>query len=181
MVNGLRRLITPSADPPTTAMPVRVDHEHTVCAVVTVAILAAACHLSWLSWQAAVTYSADPANPYVYAQTSPDLLELVDTVKGIAAASPDGNLTRIDVIATDGDYWPLPWYLRGLTRIGYWEKMPAGPPAKVVIVSPQMAGAFEGRKDYVMTGIRALRPQVWLQLYVEADLWRAYVSRRTSH
>ena len=181
MLNGLKGLLTRSAGRDAASLQTRISHEHAGWIAVTILILAASVHLCWLSWQAEVTYAADPVNPYVYAQTSPDLLELVDTVEGVTATSPDGTRTRVDVIATDGDYWPLPWYLRRLSRIGWWDKVPDGPPAKVVIVSPLLAGAFEGRKDYVMAGFRALRPQVWLQLYVESDLWRAYVNKRTSH
>jgi uncharacterized protein (TIGR03663 family) len=178
MFNGLKRLLTRSDGAVSASMAVRISHEHAGCIAVTILILASSAHLCWLSWQAGVTYAADPANPYVYAQTSPDMLELVDTVEGVAAASPDGTGTRVDVIATDGDYWPLPWYLRGLSRIGWWEKIPEVPTAKVVIVSPQFASAFDNRKDYVMAGFRALRPQVWLQLYVQTDLWHEYVSTR---
>lgn len=180
MFNGLKELLMPSAGRAAANMPARISHEHAGYVLVTIMILAVSLQLCWLSWQAGVTYAADPANPYVYAQTSPDLLELVDTVEGVTAASPDGTRTRVDVIATEGDCWPLPWYLRGLSRVGWWDKVPEGPPASVVIVSPQMAGAFEGRKDYVMAGFRALRPQVWLQLYVEENLWRAYVKGRAN-
>jgi hypothetical protein len=178
LASGVRRIFASRAQTAPEIMPTRIPHEHSWCIVVTIVILAGSAHLAWLSWQAAVTYAADPANPYVYAQTSPDLLELVNRVEGVCTASPEGARTRVDVIAADGDYWPLPWYLRNLSRVGWWEKKPDGPQGKVVVVSSDLAGGFDGQKDYVMAGITALRPQVWLQLYVKEDLWRSYVSHR---
>jgi uncharacterized protein (TIGR03663 family) len=85
-----------------------------------------AAQLGVQAWQSAVNtrYSADPRNPWVYAQTLPNLLELEDKVDAVAEASPDGAGLRINVIAPDFDYWPLPWYLRRYGAAGYWENVP---------------------------------------------------------
>ena len=79
-------------------------------------LLAGAGHLAWQAWQANTTYAADRENPYVYAQTSPDLLNLVRKVEALAQVHPQGNQMLVKVIAPDGDYWPLPWYLRNLKQ-----------------------------------------------------------------
>jgi len=77
-----------------------------------IVILTGAAQLGFQAWQSAVRYPADPRNPWAYAQTLPNLLELVDKVDAVAQASPDGAGLRMDVIAPDYDFWPLPWYLR---------------------------------------------------------------------
>jgi len=89
-------------------------------------LLTGAAQLAVLAWQSAVNvkYSADPRNPWVYAQTLPNLLQLADKVDAVAEASPDGGGLRINVIAPDDDYWPLPWYLRRYSGAGYFENVP---------------------------------------------------------
>jgi uncharacterized protein (TIGR03663 family) len=85
-----------------------------------------AAQLAFLAWQSAVNvkYSANPRNPWVYAQTLPNFLELADKVDAVAEASPDDGALRINVIAPDSDYWPLPWYLRRYGGAGYFENVP---------------------------------------------------------
>ena len=77
-----------------------------------IVLVTGAAQLAFQAWQNAVRYPADPRNPWAYAQTLPNLLELVDKVDAVAQASPDGAGVRMDVIAPDYDFWPLPWYLR---------------------------------------------------------------------
>jgi len=43
--------------------------------------------LAWQAWMANTSYAADQRNPYVYAQTSPDLLNLVHRLKLSPGAS----------------------------------------------------------------------------------------------
>ena len=56
-------------------------------------LLAGAGHLAWQAWLASTTYAADPRNPYVYAQTSPDLLNLVRQVEALAQVASPGHAT----------------------------------------------------------------------------------------
>jgi uncharacterized protein (TIGR03663 family) len=144
-------------------------------------LLAGAGHLAWQAWQASTTYAADQRNPYVYAQTSPDLLNLVRKVQALAQAHPDGNQMLVKVMAPDGDYWPLPWYLRNLKKIGWWEQMPADPFAPVMIVSAQFHAALDEKQTHVMVGYFQLRPQVFLELYVDLKLWRDYLAKNPDH
>ncbi|MHB8524016.1 MAG: hypothetical protein ACYDH9_25110, partial [Limisphaerales bacterium] len=136
-----------------------------------------AIHLGWQAWRASYPECANPQNPYVYAQTSPDLLNLVDRVKALARISPNGDQMVVKVMAVDGDYWPLPWYLRQFQRVGWWNKIPTDPFAPVMIVSSKFQAAFDERpeKTHLMAGYFQLRPQVFLELYVDLNLWRAYV------
>jgi predicted membrane-bound mannosyltransferase len=113
----------------------------------------------------------------VYAHTSLDIRNLVEKVEALARVHPQGNRMLIKVMAPDGDYWPLPWYLRRFKQVGWWDRIPADPFAPVMIVSSKLEAAFDDRTDktHLMAGYFQLRPQVLLELYVEIDLWRTYI------
>jgi uncharacterized protein (TIGR03663 family) len=91
-----------------------------------IVLLTGMAHLAVQAWQSSVNmeYAADPRNPWVYAQTSPGLLDLVDEVEAVAQASPNGRGVYISVIAPGDDYWPLPWYFRAFGNVGYFDKVP---------------------------------------------------------
>ena len=116
---------------------------------------------------------ADPANPYVYAQTSPDLLKLVATVDGVAAAAAEKEDMFVEVIAPPDETWPLPWYLRRYTRVGYWTSLEAarrdvgGGQAGVVISAAAFADEVAAvlGDGYEQT-FYGLRPEVVLSLFV---------------
>jgi predicted membrane-bound mannosyltransferase len=139
-------------------------------------LAAGAGHLAWQAWQASTTFAADGRNPYVYAQTSPDLLKLVRQVEALAQVHPQGSQMLVKVIAPDSDYWPLPWYLRNLHQAGWWDQAPADPYAPVMIVSSKLQAALDEKKTHVMVGYFQLRPQVFLELYVDLNLWQAYLA-----
>jgi uncharacterized protein (TIGR03663 family) len=138
-------------------------------------LLAGAGCLAWQAWQASTTYAADGRNPYVYAQTSPDLLRLVRQVEALAQVSPQGRDMLVKVMAPESD--SLPWYLRNLKQIGWWDSLPSDPYAPVMIVSSQIHAALDEKKTHVMVGYFQLRPQVFLELYVDLGLWKDYLAR----
>ncbi|MBI2926784.1 MAG: TIGR03663 family protein [Verrucomicrobia bacterium] len=156
-------------------------------AVTWVVLLAAGAHLTWETWRANFgvdrqerLYAADRRNPYVYAQTVPDLLELVEKIKGLAAASPEGKQLKVHVVASEGDDWPLPWYLRGLSNVWWLDEAPADPYARVVIGASTMGLVLDEKSNRAWTnvGLFTLRPRVYLDLFVESRLWRAYVESK---
>ncbi|MDB6067509.1 MAG: hypothetical protein JWR26_3717 [Pedosphaera sp.] len=138
-------------------------------------LLIGADQLAKQAWRAGVTFAADRQNPYVYAQTSPDILNLVDQVNALSKVSPDGHEMLVKVLAPDSDFWPLPWYFRGLDRVGWWAEMPTDPLAPVMVVSTQFHTALDVDKTHVMVGFFQLRPQTFFELYVRSDLWHAYL------
>jgi uncharacterized protein (TIGR03663 family) len=137
-------------------------------------LLAGAGHLAWQARLANVEYAADPLNPYVYAHTSPDLLNLIRQVEALAEVHPQGSQMLVKVMAPDGDYWPLPWYLRNLKQIDWWDQVPLAP---VMIVAANLHAGLDEKKTHVMVGYFQLRPQVFLELYVELKLWQAYLTK----
>jgi uncharacterized protein (TIGR03663 family) len=154
-------------------------------AVVIVALLGLTAQLTVQSWRASITAwgttpeaAADRRNPYVYAQTAPDLLNLVRKIEGIAGVASTGHATVVKVIAPGGDYWPLPWYLRRFERMGWYNQLPTDPFAPIVVISSKLDARLDDKSDkkWIMAGISEMRPGVFLELYVELELWKKYVA-----
>jgi len=146
-------------------------------AVLIALLLGLTLQLSWQSWRANSVYAADRKNPYVYAQTVPDLLNLVQRIEGVARVSPAGFGTVVKTIAPDSDYWPLPWYLRRFQHLGWYEKLPTDPFAPIVVVSSKLNARLDEKSDkkWIMVGYSELRPGNFFELYVELELWKKHV------
>jgi uncharacterized protein (TIGR03663 family) len=143
---------------------------------VAVVILALASQLTMQARRASMEFAADRRNPYVYAQTGPKLLELVERVKGIARFG-GGDSTTIKVIVPDSGYWPLPWYLRQFANAGWYGSVPADPYAPIVVADARLDARLDEKSErkWIMAGITEIRPGVFLELYVELELWKKYV------
>ena len=141
-------------------------------------LCAGSLQLAAQAWVAAVTHGADQRNPYVYAHTSPDLMNLVAKVSEVTAAKSLGAPLIIKIMAPDSDYWPLPWYLRRFPNVGCWDNVPAEPFGSLMIVSSKFQAALDDKKTHVMVGYFQLRPGAFFELYVELDLWRAYLAKK---
>jgi uncharacterized protein (TIGR03663 family) len=126
---------------------------------------------------------ADHNNPYVYAHPTKDVFLIAKRVEEVAAAHPDGFGMPVQVICPGDDYWPLPWYLRHFSNVGYWSDVSDKvAPTPVVIASPEVEerliarlyeGASPGQKNLYMPLFgRAiqLRPEIELRGYVTKDL-----------
>jgi len=103
---------------------------------------------------AAFTRPADPRNPYAYVHSSPDVLKFRALAQAALSRSPDGVVRVISE-----EYWPLPWYFRGLPRIGYWSTPPADCDGALVIVSADQADTVRARfKNKYRESYLGLRP-----------------------
>jgi uncharacterized protein (TIGR03663 family) len=144
------------------------------------AFLVALAHLGLQSFRSETTYAADVRNPWVYAHTSTNLVELVRRVDELAAIHPAGRNLVIKIIEPDNDYWPLPWYLRRYPNVGYWNTLPADPDSDLIISSPRVGEELRGRlkNPYFGPAIYSLRPAVLRELYVPKDLWDAFMATR---
>ena len=144
-------------------------------------LAAGALHLGAQSWRASFRYPADPRNPYVYAQTSPDFLRLVQRIADVSALHPDGTHMPVKVVAGPYEQWPLPWYLRRMDRVGYWtDAAGAGPLdlAPVIVASQEQAAAIDrALGDRYVSEFFGLRPDVLLTLYIDRTLWERFLRR----
>lgn len=140
-------------------------------------LLALAAQLTVQSWRTSFAYASDRRNPYVYAQTVPDLLKLIERAEGVAKLSPTGFDTIVKVIAPDNDYWPLPWSLRRFKNVGWYDTLPDDPFAPIMIVAFKLDARLDERSErkWIMVGISELRPGKFFELYIELPLWAKYV------
>jgi hypothetical protein len=145
-------------------------------------LVLAAWQLGMQNWRANFRYPADPRNPYVYAQTSPDFLGLVQRVTDVSAFHPDRAGMLVKVIAGPYEQWPLPWYVRRMTQVGYWSRAAeAGrlDDAPVIVASQDQAetvGAALG--DRYVSEFYGLRPDVILTVHIERTLWERFLASR---
>lgn len=137
-------------------------------------------HLGLQSYRANLKYESDPRNPYVYAQTSRDFLNLVRRINDVALHHPEGKRMLIKIITTPDEAWPLPWYLRGFSRVGYWQDVnEAGELRGVPLIISSTA--FTEKLNLVL-GKRyqpeyyGLRPETLLVLYIREDLWTSVLN-----
>jgi uncharacterized protein (TIGR03663 family) len=129
-------------------------------------------------------YCADPRNPYVYAQTTMDFLRLPARIQDLSHLHPDGTGMRINVIAAPADTWPLPWYLRGFSRVGYWTAAEGDALASlpdVLVSSSEFADVLDQSlgDDYI-TEYYGLRPGTLLALHIRRGLWDRFIRERTT-
>ncbi|MEY4918402.1 MAG: hypothetical protein RL616_2315, partial [Verrucomicrobiota bacterium] len=61
---------------------------------------------------------ADEKNPLAYAHTTEDIFGLPVLVEKICR---ERNLSQPRIAVVMPDAWPLPWYLRKFSKVGYWQ------------------------------------------------------------
>ncbi|MCX7887190.1 MAG: TIGR03663 family protein [Verrucomicrobiae bacterium] len=137
-------------------------------------LLVVAAHLAFQSLRAiSARFECDERAPYVYSHTSRDAVRLAERIQQIAAVSPERKRMVVKFMAKE--YWPLPWYLREMPHVGYWNQ-PADPTgASVIITSPEFNLDFgEGWQ----TELFGLRPGVVLVVHIRRDLWDKFMESR---
>jgi uncharacterized protein (TIGR03663 family) len=158
-------------------------------ALVVALLVCAAAHLGWQAVRASLHFASDPRNPYVYAHTGRDVFGIVARLTDLARAHPDGSSMPVQIISRE-NLWPLPFYLRGLSRVGWWKSVPESVPnAPVILVTPEMEAALvrklydlppPGERElYVSIFERPveLRPGVELRGYAAGGLWEDFRRR----
>jgi uncharacterized protein (TIGR03663 family) len=147
--------------------------------IVAGALAASAAQLAAQSCRASYVFSADIRNPYVYAHTSSAILRLVERVHDIAAVAPERQDLLIHVVHPQGDYWPLPWYLRAYPNVGYWTAVPERTDGAIIIAAPEMQEKLaQTQHDTYHVEFHALRPGVLLLVSIRTDLWDAFMATR---
>ncbi len=105
---------------------------------------------------------ADEKNPYAYAHTIEDVLDLPKRIETVAQQN---NLTqpRIAVIATDA--WPLPWYLRKFSQVGFWQPEQDPGAADFYITTSDVSPPLAERLKSFRPDFYGVRPNVLLILW----------------
>jgi len=108
---------------------------------------------------------ADESNPYAYSQTSEDILALPTEIADLARKN--GITTpRITVIAADP--WPLPWYLRHFSQVGYWQPGQQSGDADFYITSTEAADQYADKLRNFRPEFFGVRPSVLILLWSPA-------------
>ncbi len=157
-----------------------------VCAL----LVAAGSHLGWQALSGSFRFAADARNPYVYAHTGTDVFPVVERLKELAGAHPDGMAMPVQVVSRE-NLWPLPWYLRGFSNVAWWNGVSdTAPSAPVIVATPDMEEALVRRLyDVPPPGERELygtiferpvelRPGVELRGYAARSLLEAEATSR---
>jgi uncharacterized protein (TIGR03663 family) len=134
-------------------------------ALLAVAVLGAAGQAIDLSFH---SYD-DESQPYSYAHTRRDFLNLVHEIQAIAAGNPAGKDIGISVMSPE--HWPLPWYLRDYPNVGYWGKVVDTTQPLILAHENQKAEVEQRFGDkYREVSEHDLRPGNRLVLYLRKDL-----------
>ncbi len=131
-----------------------------------------------------VQYAKAQYYVYVYAHTHREMLALVDEINRIAKITGEGN--RLGVTIVSPDYWPLPWYLRDYSRVGYHGRLAASSEPIVIAGEGQVAevqAMFGDRYRKIDSGFDPagsyrLRPGVSLLIYEREDVVESAGPRR---
>ena len=151
--------------------------------VVVLALSFGVLNLGMQSYRANFKFYADPRNPYVYAHTSTDFMNLIKRIQDIASYHPDHNHMLIKVIANPDEAWPLPWYLRNFERVGYWQEVDSAGELSDI---PLIISSIDKLNDLLpymgnnyLSEYYELRPEVLLTLNIKKDLLENFLQRRT--
>jgi len=108
-------------------------------------------------------HPADEQNPYAYAHTTDDVLGLPTEISELAQRDGIAN-PRVAVIASDP--WPLPWYLRRFSQVGFWQPGQQPGTADFYITSTDVAEQYRDQlKDY-RADFFGVRPGVLILLWL---------------
>lgn len=111
----------------------------------------------------AFDHPADERNPLAYAHTTDDILGLPKRIEEICRERQLAQ-PRIAVVAKDA--WPLPWYLRKFSNVGYWQPGQKTGAADFFITPSDLDGRLtEQLKDY-RPEFFGVRPNVLLILWI---------------
>jgi uncharacterized protein (TIGR03663 family) len=115
--------------------------------------------------QRVFVHSADETNPYAYAHTSEDLLGLPKDIEELAQQNAIAA-PRIAVIASDP--WPLPWYLRRFSKVGFWQPGQQVGEADFYITSAEAADQYGDQLQDFRPEFFGIRPGVLIVLWSPA-------------
>ena len=120
----------------------------------------------------------DDSYPYVYSHTR---REAVEMIREVERAGERAGVKEPGVSVVSPEYWPLPWYFRDNTRVGYTSSVGSyyDPQTTLVVIGRKSDTASEDQSAklravlgsaYVEAGVYSLRPGVELILFERRDI-----------
>jgi uncharacterized protein (TIGR03663 family) len=151
---------------------------------IAVLVLVGAVHWLYTSYSLNFRHYSEPENPYVYAHTGEDVLDIAEMISRMSKVHPDGREVHIEIIIPDNEYWPLPWYLRAYKNTAWWDHVEYDQPAASLIIASVSVENELVKKLYelpppgqrylyisVFNNYKELRPGLELRTYVRKDIW----------
>jgi uncharacterized protein (TIGR03663 family) len=135
-----------------------------------IGILAGTAQLGRQAQRAAFRFSGDERVPYCYSHASPDALFLAHRIQRAYQLVPAPETPWV-LFATEA-YWPLPWYLRSIENVGYWQTLPERHDAPILVLDTKQSASIEATLMQThMASLVGLRPGVLLALWIRNDIW----------
>jgi uncharacterized protein (TIGR03663 family) len=151
---------------------------------IAVLVLTGAVHWLYTSYSINFRQYSDPANPYVYAHTGEDVIDIAEMVSLVSLVHPDGRGLNIEIIIPDNEYWPLPWYLRANSNTAWWDHVDFGQLTAPLVIAAASEEKELIRKIYelpppgqrhlyisLFDSYKELRPGQELRVYIRKDIW----------
>jgi uncharacterized protein (TIGR03663 family) len=105
---------------------------------------------------------ADETNPYAYAHTTEDILNLAPKVDELAQKN---KITNPKIAVVMKDAWPLPWYLRKFQNTGYWQPSDSVGDADFYITASDAPAGLTNRLNGLRPEFFGVRPNVLIELW----------------
>lgn len=125
------------------------------------------------AWRVAFKYPSDSRNPFAYVPTAPGIATW--TQRSVRWLQSDGCPDGV-VSVVGSHYWPLPWYFRELSRVGYWASPPDGLSTHALVVAmpefaPSLCEKLAATHVALPEGLRSDTPVL---LFVRKDIWEKH-------
>jgi len=143
-------------------------------------LLVALGQLGWQSYRTSYIAYVDEANPYVYAQPVPDVLELAKQMQKLSLAYHEHDAMVVKIISKDEYYWPIPWYIRQFPNQGFYVgSVPddVQVQAPIVLADPEYDEILTKKlgDTHLMNHIYGLRPGTFFEIWIRMDVWTSYL------
>ena len=145
-------------------------------------------HLSFQIYWTAFKYAAHPENPFTYSQPQHDLTAAVNTIAEITAQLDNGYDVYLSVTAPGHEYWPLPWYLRNYSNVGWSDTIRLDISRfPIILTTPDFENKLvkylyevppPGKRNLYIPLFDEkveLRPNLELRGYIKKDLYDTYL------
>jgi uncharacterized protein (TIGR03663 family) len=116
-------------------------------------------------------FASDERNPYAY---SHPIRDIVDGCRTLVKMQEQSSEPLVVHVLAD-EYWPIPWYLRSLPAVGYWDAgQPAGD-ADIWLLDDRSLEAWNpAGKPATYDRGHGLRPGVRIQVRMRNEIWSAF-------
>ncbi|OVE73820.1 hypothetical protein BVX94_02755 [bacterium B17] len=150
--------------------------------IIIILLLLGLVHLRTISHRVNGRFAADERNPYAYVHTSRVFMKLVERIEDLSSVHESGKDMFIQVVAPPDKTWPLPWYLRDYSKVGYWtspEEMVDVPEPAVLITVPEYSELLStGIENNYISEYHSVRAEVLMSVYIRNDLWNEFMETR---